>query len=230
MSNQATLAAFKALWHELECKGSAQAAYELLAKKYGDAGRHYHTLEHVYWGLKRAHEIAEAEKYPEEQMLPVYWAMWFHDMCMSFDPLSAAKDEELSAAMAVTMAVTCAHGAGLSASFKSTVHRLIMATAHLKPPAQVDEAILVDADLSMLGAERPNFERYEAQVREEWSHVADASFCRGREKVLARFASMPRIFTTDTAYGLWEDRARDNINWSRARLATCALDESHDLS
>jgi len=206
---------FEALWRELECKGSAQPVYEKLVSCYNSPERHYHTLEHVYWGLRRARELAEAERYPDENMLSVYWAMWFHDICMSFDPTNAAKDEELSA----SMAVVAAQRAGLSVIFQADVYRLVMATAHLKAPVRRDEAILIDADLSMLGADEEDFKQYEANIRKEWAHVADADFYRGRELVLQRFACMPRIFTTDSAHRSWEKQARKNIFGSRRMLA-----------
>lgn len=94
-----------------------------------------------------------------------------------------------------------------------------MATVHLKPPVQKDEAILVDADLSILGTSPDDFAAYEANIRKEWAHVSDADFYRGREKVLQRFACMPRIFTTSTARGMWEDQAKRNISRSRALMA-----------
>jgi predicted metal-dependent HD superfamily phosphohydrolase len=218
-SMKPTLSTFEALWFALECKGSAKFVYEKLVSYYESSCRHYHTLEHVYWGLKRARELAEARLYPDEEMLPVYWAMWFHDMCMSFHQRDSANDEELSA----TLASVQAERAGLNKSFQEQVYRLVMATAHLKPPRRDDEAIMVDADLSMLGAERSAFIKYEELVRKEWSHVSEPDFCRGRERVLSRFADMPRSFTTDTAYNLWEANARSNIEWSRARLASRLL-------
>lgn len=214
--NVSMLAAFEKLWTELGCEGDPKPIYKKLDSYYNNPGRHYHTLKHISWCLQCAKDIGEAQGMDAKYMLPIYWAIWFHDMCMSFDLDSTAttKDEELSASMAVVIA----QHAGLSEDFAAHVHRLIMATAHLKAPTRMDEAILVDADLSILGALRERFDAYEELVRKEWMHVDVETFCHGREKALTCFACMPRIFTTEAAHKKWEEITRSNIARSRSQI------------
>jgi hypothetical protein len=47
------------------------------------------------------------------------------------------------------------------------VHQLIMATCHAALPTTPDQALLVDIDLSILGADSERFDEYEVQVRQE---------------------------------------------------------------
>lgn len=215
MKNEPTLAAFEKLWTDLGAEGDPSSVYQYLVEQYTSAPRKYHTLEHVFWALQRAQEIGASVGASDKEMLPIYWAIWFHDVHMSFDPRYSDTDEEVSA----DIACVAANKAGLTRDFIAQVRRLIKATAHTSAPKLMDEAILIDAGLSMLGADRADFVKYEELVRQEWAHVEEEDFCRGREKVLVRFACMPKIFTTDFARGRWEGSAKNNITWSRQQLA-----------
>jgi predicted metal-dependent HD superfamily phosphohydrolase len=88
----------------------------------------------------------------------------------------------------------------------------------MQDPKLVSEKILVDADLSILGADEPAFREYEARVRSEWWHVSDEDFRDGRLKVLDRFDKKPNIFSTRYARDRWEAKARLNIGTSMTKL------------
>jgi len=205
---------FARLWQRLGAAGSADACFDLLRDHYSEPARAYHTLEHVWWGLRRVEEIAAHES-PNADVAPLELAMWFHDAVMRFGR-SAQSDEAASAGVAARLI----EAAGLPETLRSQVERLILATAHSDqaPPRAADEAILVDADLSILGADPEAFDEYERRIRREWSHVDDALFRAGRLQVLRRFVSSPRIFTTDYAHGRWELQARTNLERSIQKL------------
>jgi predicted metal-dependent HD superfamily phosphohydrolase len=216
---KATLEQFADLWRRLGARGKPEIYFDILRAQYEEPPRAYHTLDHVGWGLKRIGEII-TDAVPSlgcGQIATVEYALWFHDAIMVFGRESTV-DERRSADMAVAIGIEV----GLEPAFLRQARRLIMATAHMNEPALEDEALLVDADLSILGAPAEAFRDYEHRVRIEWSHVDEAAFRAGRLKVLDRFANKRRIFTTPYAYNRWERMARFNIGQSMAKLKSGA--------
>jgi|GEM_PF-156281 len=204
-------ARWDAMWQSLGAEPLLRdSTFRALEKAYSE-GRHYHTLEHVLWGLRRIDEINEAE--PCLALAEVQCAMFFHDAVMSFDGTSG-NDELNSAAFAVLKLLA----AGTGAFRANRIAELIRATAHTAEPTGHDDRVLVDADLSMLGADPERFDRYEAQVRKEWAAFDDEQFRAGRADVLRRFLAMPRIFHTDYGHAKWEAKARANLERSLAKL------------
>lgn len=91
------------------------------------------------------------------------------------------------------------------------------AARHHVDPATQDAMIVVDIDLSILGAATARFEEYEVQVREEYSWVPEIVYRRGRRKILQDFAHRERIYRTEYFRTEYEDRARENIARSLTR-------------
>src|SRR6185295_8827863 len=111
-----------------------------------------------------------------------------------------------------------------------SVAEMIVATAgHLADPAEqrdeadaaarADTAMLLDADLAILGAEPGAYQAYVNGVRAEYAHVDDAQWHAGRSMVLQRFLDRPRLFVTDFMYAAAEHRARANIEAELAALS-----------
>lgn len=60
------------------------------------------------------------------------------------------------------------------------MHDLILATAtHLHPP-EPDARVVVDADLSVLGAAMGRYVQYAIGVRREYGHLSDEAYSAGR--------------------------------------------------
>jgi predicted metal-dependent HD superfamily phosphohydrolase len=137
-------------------------------------------------------------------------AALFHDAV--YDP-TRADNEAVSARLARAAAVEI----GWSAGRASTVHRLVMATAghHAALP---DEAVLVDADLAILGAEPKDYAAYVLGVRSEYGHVTDEQWNVGRAEVLHRFLDAPAIFHTAVLRREREARAKANLAAELASL------------
>ena len=93
----------------------------------------------------------------------------------------------------------------------------ILATKnHAVPPGMTDKdaadlKFLIDADLSILGADEATFDAYDAAVRKEYGWVSDHDWAVGRARVLEGFLSRDRIFTTEPMYADFETRARVNL-------------------
>jgi predicted metal-dependent HD superfamily phosphohydrolase len=74
--------------------------------------------------------------------------------------------------------------------------------------------LLVDIDLSILGAPRPRFDEYEAQVRAEYGWVPGFLFRRKRREILAEFLARNPIYNTPRLRESLEGRARENLAYS----------------
>jgi len=85
--------------------------------------------------------------------------------------------------------------------------------------ADVDAAVLLDADLAILGAEPAAYSAYVHGVRLEYHHVAPPQWVVGRAAVLRSFLDRPAIFATPHMAATREARARANLS---AELATLA--------
>jgi predicted metal-dependent HD superfamily phosphohydrolase len=92
-----------------------------------------------------------------------------------------------------------------------------MATAGHSPGAD-DEAVLVDADLAVLGGEPKDYAAYVQGVRGEYAHVTPQQWKAGRADVLRRFLDLPRLFTTDLMHSERESRAKANLAAELASL------------
>jgi predicted metal-dependent HD superfamily phosphohydrolase len=94
-----------------------------------------------------------------------------------------------------------------------------MATRHDAVPVDADAQLLVDIDLSILGAERERFDEYERQIRAEYAFVPALIFNAKRRQILRSFLDRPRIYSTP-AFSVLEATARANL--ARA----CGVDRS----
>jgi predicted metal-dependent HD superfamily phosphohydrolase len=83
--------------------------------------------------------------------------------------------------------------------------------------ADPDTAVLLDADLSILGADPVAYQTYATGVRVEYGHVDDAAWRAGRADVLRALAARDPLYRTATARARWESRAKANV---QAELAT----------
>lgn len=186
--------------------------------RYAEPHRHYHTATHIMFVLRHLRDVSQASSVP---LAPeVIAAALYHDAI--YDP-RAADNEACSAVLA-----TNDLGAiGWTADRCDDVAALIMATAgHLADdetsPAGdgrgVDTAMLLDADLAILGADPGGYQAYVNGVRAEYAHVDDAQWRAGRTAVLQRFLDRRRLFVTDHMHTACEHRARANIGAELAAL------------
>jgi predicted metal-dependent HD superfamily phosphohydrolase len=180
-----------------------------LLGRYSEPHRAYHDQRHLTEMLDTIDELAGEATDPDSVRL----AAWFHDAV--YDPQApAGQNEESSAQLAE--AELAAYG--LDASKIAEVVRLIRLTAsHSATDGDPNGAVLCDADLRILAADRDRYDEYVAGVRREYAHVPDRDFARGRAEVLQRIGG-GRIYTTGRGKDAWERPARDNLYRELARL------------
>ena len=182
-------------------------SYSELVAGYADLGRAYHTLQHInecFQHFEPARDVAERAE-------EVELAIWFHDAVYD----TKSKDSEERSAR---FAQRCLLDGGVAAESIDRVHNLILGTKHLNPPVGADEALLVDTDLSILGARTDRFDEYEVQVRHEYSWVPLDTYKLERSRILQRFLDRPRVYWSKHFFDTLENRARANLARSIERL------------
>jgi predicted metal-dependent HD superfamily phosphohydrolase len=181
-------------------------------ERYGEDHRHYHATEHVCAVLERAHRIMDAEFVDTNGELArtIRFALWYHDAV--YDVRSSSNEDD-SADLADRELAKL----GMHVHVRNDVRRLIMVTKHPAVPVSLDEAIVHDADLAILGASASAYVRYTQQVRAEYAYVSDADWVKGRSAVMAGFLNAPLIFHTEFGKSA-QHQARQNITDELLRL------------
>jgi predicted metal-dependent HD superfamily phosphohydrolase len=175
--------------------------------RYSEPHRRYHTQQHLAECFEKVQAIISLAEYPAE----VNVGLWFHDAIYD---TQRHDNEERSA----DWARNAARELGASAESAQRIHDLIMFTRHAAAPVGIDAEVLVDADLSILGAPPARFQEYEAQVRDEYGWVPDATFRSGRAKILKEFLGRPHLFCTARFRERYEAQARRNLKHSLENL------------
>lgn len=191
---------FSKLWHELGLRPASEDLYAGLRDRYAEPHRAYHTAQHIDECLTQLDLIRDRCEHPGEVEL----ALWFHDAF--YDPQSSGNERR-----SAEWAASAIESAGASAGVVERVRGLILITEHDAVPTSSDEKLVVDIDLSILGAPRERFLEYEAQVRQEYSWVPDEIFQRERSKILQRFLDRSSIYFTDFFRDRLEAQARRNL-------------------
>jgi predicted metal-dependent HD superfamily phosphohydrolase len=196
-------------WRELGVRDSPELRrlYADVRGRYSEPHRHYHTYQHVAECFDKIQAIISLAEQPAE----VHVSLWFHDAIYD---TQRHDNEERSA----DWARSAARELGVSAESAQRIYDLIMFTRHAAEPVGIDAQVLVDADLSILGAPRARFLEYEAQVRSEYGWVPDAMFRPARAKILNEFLNRPHIFSTAHFREQYEAQARRNLQHSLVNL------------
>ncbi len=194
------------LAQSLGWQGDAVAVWERLLAHYTEPVRAYHNLEHIAACLRAFDETMTQGA----DRKAVELAIWFHDVI--YDP--QAKDNEPQSA---ELFANCAREAELPEFLIAEVHRLILITQHKALPQTVEEQLLVDVDLSILGVDQAAFAEYERQIRAEYAWVPEKAFCLGRAAVLEQFLQRERIYHTTYFFQRYETQARENLQAASER-------------
>lgn len=183
--------AFVRVWRALGARDDS--VFAELAARWAEPHRHYHTVEH----LEECLAWLDVVGWNDEVAL----ALYFHDVI--YDPLRRDNEAESAA-----LCERAARAAGVAEPVITRVCALIASTA--QHAGCGDAALLSDIDLAILGAPPTRYDRFERDVRREYAMFDDASYARGRAKVLAGFLERLSIFQTAPFQRL-EAQARDNL-------------------
>lgn len=203
------------VWHRVVGGGHDHHLDSVLAR-HREPHRHYHTATHVVRVCRHVDLIAAAHPVPDTDA--VLAAAVYHDAV--YDTTAAhGHNERASAALAAQVL----HDVGWTASRCAEVERLIgLTVGHPVADGFADHdpagAVLVDADLAILGADPADYSAYVTGVRAEYGHVGDEAWRTGRAAVLLGFLDRSAIYATTTMRAERESRARANLTAELASL------------
>lgn len=171
-----------------------------IIESYTAPRRHYHNLTHL------AHLVTELETVRDAvsdwQLLML--AAAYHDVMYD---TARTDNEEASAARAL----------GELSLFLETrrlrqLEAIIIATKHHERVADTDTNLFCDADLAILGSAPDAYDRYAAQIRQEYGQYPDALYNPGRAAVLRKLLEQPALYKTASFHSKYEAAARENLN------------------
>lgn len=169
-----------------------------LEKAYSKKSRHYHNLTH----LKEM--IASFEIYRDKLQNPneILFSIFYHDIVYS----ASKKDNELKSAQFALS--TLSEKINLD---KQLIFDAICATQLHAHNSNEDINWLIDFDLKILAKDWDDYEIYFEQIRKEYRIYPDFLYKPGRAKALKHFLEYEFIFQTNEFRGLYEKKARRNI-------------------
>ena len=185
----------------------AYPVFDRLVAAYSQAHRHYHTLAHLHEMFRVAGRLSGHA----DDTTAVKLAVWFHDAVYD---THRHDNESTSADLAVDELTRL----GLDADLVGRVGGLVRATDHAAKSPRGDTAVLLDADLAILGASPERYRRYAEDIRREYDWVSDEDFRNGRAQILERFLSKEHIYHTATLRAEGEEPARANLKAELAEL------------
>ena len=198
---------WKRCWTSIGASGDGLDLMQRLISAYEEPQRKYHTIQHLSECLVLLEGNLDLGVEPAE----VEISLWFHDAIYNVK----ASDNE---AQSADWAQQELRQAGVAPERSDRVKEHILATRHSALPQGQDQMLVVDIDLSILGAPRGRFDEYEAQVRAEYGWAPEFLFRRKRREVLAEFLARNRIYNTPRLREALESQARENLAYSLQQL------------
>lgn len=173
-----------------------------IKNKYSEKNRHYHNLYHIDVMLKLANENASEIKDLDE----VLFAIWFHDIIYK----SRSRKNEKRSAKYLNKILKKANFKGLK---NHKIYQLIISTQkhQILDDTDLDNAFLLDFDLSILGQKWDIYLDYTENIRKEYRMFPNFLYIPARKKILQGFLNRETLFFTKKYKALYETQARENL-------------------
>ncbi|GAB1538653.1 metal-dependent hydrolase [Scytonema sp. NUACC21] len=172
-----------------------------IVQAYSNPNRYYHNLNHIEQVLDKITECS----YIDCDLSTVKLAAWFHDVI--YDTKSRNNEEN-----SAEYAVLALSKLKIAIASITKVKSLILKTKTHQPFLDdIESQILIDADLSILGASEFKYMSYAQSIRREYSWVPDREYRQERKKVLQSFLQKEKIYSTEHMFLTLEEAARKNI-------------------
>ena len=189
---------------------------EELVDRWSEPHRHYHGPAHLLAVLEAVDLLRPGVDLDPDRSAALVLAAWFHDAVYRGRP---GADERASAELARTRL----GAAGFAAPLVAEVERLVLLTlGHRVPEGDAAGRVLLDADLSVLGADPDGYAAYTTGVRKEYAHVPGPEFARARLEVLEDLRGRYPLFRTAAAQDRWGPAAARNLDEEIDRLRAAA--------
>lgn len=167
--------------------------------RYSESHRFYHTMTHINDCLLDVLKI----KSSFDNINSVIMALFFHDIIYD----SKSNSNELDSAILMKKMLAPFK---FDDFFLSTVYDLILDTKHPSKPHTQDSYLLIDIDLLILSSDKEKFDKYNDDIRKEFSWVPDDMFELERKKFLNKLITSGNIYRSK-AFSHLNDKARTNI-------------------
>ncbi|GAA1749212.1 DUF4031 domain-containing protein [Kocuria aegyptia] len=195
---------------------------EQLVDRWSEPHRHHHGPAHLLAVLEAVDVLRPGAGLGPARSEALVLAAWFHDAVYRGRP---GADERESAELARTLL----GAAGFSEPLVAEVQRLVLLTlGHRVVDEDTAGAVLLDADLSVLGADPAAYAAYAAGVRKEYAHVPGPVFAQARLRVLEDLRARQPLFRTPEARRRWGPAAARNLEDEIGRLRAAAAEPSAD--
>ncbi len=202
----------KMRWEKVCLALNIKPDYEEFARleaAYSESHRAYHTSQHLSECFDKLDWAISKNLLKYNSLVEI--ALWYHDAI--YNPKE--KDNERKSA---AWALKFLSESGVEIEKCELIYSLIMATCHRENPQKLLHQIVVDIDLSILGAESLRFQEYEQQIRQEYKSVPWLIYQEKRVEILNYFLSLPSIYNTKLFYQQFESQARQNLEQSIVKL------------
>lgn len=190
----------------------------MLSALYSQSHRHYHNINHINFCL------AELEKYEQAiqslndlQLLKIVThAIWWHDAI--YNPYSSINEESSE-----DLFRDYHHDVSSVLTFdeRECVREAIRATKY----HTIDQAnlplycqVMLDIDLAGLGQDWSTFYKNGEEIRQEYAHLDDGVFNRGRVEFFEALSKRTPIYYTYFFRSRYEPQARENVDNEIRRL------------
>ncbi len=168
--------------------------YKELSSHYMDKNRYYHNLEHIH-AIFQALENIDLSHALE-------FAIFYHDVIYD---VKSAKNEELSALFCQKALTKLSVPKDI---ITKTTNIILDTKTHT--PTTDDSIYMIDADLSIFSTDSRTYQKLSKQIRKEYAMYDDATYTKGRIKVLKSFLDKEKIFISKE-FNKHENKARQNI-------------------
>jgi predicted metal-dependent HD superfamily phosphohydrolase len=200
-------ASWSRCWKQLNARETGDVLMGQLIVAYNEEHGKYHTEQHLRECLICLEKYRHLATRPEEAEM----AIWFHDAVYD---VNCKDNEKISADWAVRELTA----ALVEKRCTNRVYDLIMATQHTQPPKSVDQGLIIDIDLSILGSSESRFDEYESQIRDEYSYVSDQKFNQERRNVIKRFIESGQLYNLREISTSYYKQAKSNLTRSLNKL------------
>ena len=187
-------------------KGDFHKSYIELVNRYSESHRVYHTIDHI----KQCLYELDFVNWQCWQPSMVELAIWYHDIVYD----TTRNDNEYRSGQLLTSSYNSSY------YDLSTGVQLIQETKTHIPidRSNQDSLIMIDIDLSILGQDTEQFNKYNNGIRQEYCWVPDQEFVENRRLFLNRLLARSSIYYTVYFQNKYEEKARCNISDALAKL------------
>jgi predicted metal-dependent HD superfamily phosphohydrolase len=169
---------------------------------YSNNSRYYHTFSHL--------ETIYNQLKPFQFTPTTEFSIFYHDIVYD---IQERDNEEKSAILATQRLKEL----GVASEVRKKVSELIIETKKHEG-SSFDNALFLDADISIFGSKLEVYKIYMQNIRKEYSIYSDKEYREGRKEVLKRFLKKERLYISNYFYNLYEEKAHSNIKYELTSL------------